>query len=59
MRIALCTYHQHTDQLDFTELLEKDGYNVTPSPGYMIFYYDKKLRAPYLRRALIRAVKMN
>ncbi len=57
MRIALCTYHQHSDQTDFTEMLEKVGYTVTPSPGYMIFYYDKKLRAPYLRRALIRATK--
>ncbi len=59
MRIALCTYHQHTDQKDFTNLLEKDQFKVTPSSGYMIFYYDKKLRAPYLRRALIRATKTN
>ena len=55
MKIALCTYHQHEDEAEFTELLEGIGYKVTPSRGYMIFYYDKKLRAPYLRRALIRA----
>ena len=57
MKIALCTYHQHNDLHDFTLLLEHAGYAVTPSDGYMIFYYDKKLREPYLRRALIRAVK--
>jgi len=30
---------------------------VTPSKGYMINYYDKKLKAPWLRRGLIRAVR--
>ena len=57
MKIALCTYHQHDDESEFTALLTKNGFNVHPSNGYMIFYYDKKLKAPYLRRALIRAEK--
>lgn len=57
LKIALCTYHQHADEQEFTTLLSDAGYEVTPSNGYMIFYYDKKLQAPYLRRALIRAVK--
>lgn len=57
MKIALCTYHQHDDEQEFTAWLNKKNYLVTPSKGYMIFHYDKKLRAPYIRRALIRAVK--
>jgi hypothetical protein len=57
MKIALCTYHQHNDEQEFTALLEKMNYNVTPSRGYMIFHYDKKLKAPFIRRALVRAKK--
>lgn len=57
MQIALCTYHQHEDEKEFGTMLLAQGYAVSPSRGYMIFYYDKKLKAPYLRRSLIRATK--
>jgi hypothetical protein len=57
-KIALCTYHKHDDEKDFTRLLKDYGFIVNPSKGYMINYYDKKLKAPYLRRGLIRAVRM-
>lgn len=57
MKIALCTYHQHDDEREFSSMLSVQGYSTSPSRGYMIFYYDKKLKAPYLRRSLIRAVK--
>lgn len=57
MQIALCTYHQHEDEKEFSAMLSAQGYAVSPSSGYMIFYYDKKLKAPYLRRSLIRATK--
>ena len=38
-------------------LLKNHGFSVTPSKGYMIHYYDKKMKAPYLRRGLIRAIR--
>jgi len=57
MKIALCTYHQHDDEQEFTTWLQQKNYKVEPSQGYMIFHYDKKLKAPYIRRALIRATK--
>lgn len=57
MKIALCTYHHQEDQQAFTDLLVRSGFAVTPSSGYMIFYYDKRLGAPFLRRGLIRATK--
>lgn len=57
MKIALCTYHQHDDEREFTSWLNSKNYNVEPSGGYMIFHYDKKLKAPFIRRALIRAIK--
>lgn len=55
MKIAICTYHKAGDEKDFTSLLGKNGFRVNPSRGYMIHYYDKKLKAPYLRRGLLRA----
>jgi hypothetical protein len=58
LKVALCTYHKNDDEKDFTPLLKGFGFSVTPSYGYMINYYDKKLKAPYLRRGLIRAVKV-
>ena len=56
-KVALCTYHKNDDEKDFTLLLSKHGFNVTPSKGYMIHYYDKKMKAPYLRRGLLRATR--
>jgi hypothetical protein len=56
-KIALCTYHKNNDEKDFTALLKNHRFSITPSKGYMIHYYDKKMKAPYLRRGLIRAVR--
>jgi len=56
-KVALCTYHKNNDEKDFTAMLKTQGFTVTPSKGYMIHYYDKKMKAPYLRRGLIRAVR--
>jgi len=53
----LCTYHKNEDEKDFTKLLNDYGFSITTSRGYMINYYDKKMKAPYLRRGLIRAIK--
>lgn len=55
LKIALCTYHKNNDEKEFTSLLEKNRFTVTPSKGYMIHYYDKKISSPWLRRGLIRA----
>jgi hypothetical protein len=57
LKIALCTYHKNNDEKDFTLMLKNFGFSVVPSKGYMIHYYDKKMKAPYLRRGLIRAVR--
>lgn len=56
-KIALCTYHKNNDEKDFTQLLNGYGFSITPSRGYMINYYDKKMKAPFLRRGLIRATR--
>jgi hypothetical protein len=57
LKIALCTYHREGDEADFTKLLENYGFEISVSKGYMINYYDKKIKAPWLRRGLIRAIR--
>jgi hypothetical protein len=57
LKIALCTYHQKDDAKVYKDLLEKSGFNVSFSRGYMIFLYSQALEPPYLRKALIRASK--
>lgn len=57
LKIALCTYHRQDDEKEFTALLKGYGFSVSPSDGYMLNYYDKKLKAPWLRRGLVRAVR--
>jgi hypothetical protein len=56
-KIALCTYHKNNDEKDFTDLLKRYGFRISPSAGYMIHYFDKKMKAPYLRRGLLRGIK--
>jgi hypothetical protein len=57
LKIALCTYHKQNDEEEFTKLLSDKGFCVTPSDGYMLFYTDKKIKPPYFRRGLLRAVR--
>lgn len=57
LKVALCTYHKQDDEEVFTELLKKQRFSVTPSKGYMINYYDKKINPPWIRRGLIRAIR--
>ncbi|HEY3390753.1 MAG TPA: FkbM family methyltransferase [Prolixibacteraceae bacterium] len=57
LKLAICTYHKQNDERDFNALLIQNGFETSHSDGYMLFYYDKKMTAPYLRRGVIRAVK--
>ncbi len=57
LRVLLCTYHKNNDEREFASTLQDQGFSVAPSNGYMIHYYDKKMKAPYLRRGLLRAEK--
>jgi hypothetical protein len=57
IKIAICTYHKQNDEKEFNLLLSEKGFKTAHSDGYMLFYYDKKLKAPYFRRGLIRAEK--
>jgi hypothetical protein len=57
IKVALCAYHQQNDEIHFSKRLRQYGFSVISSDGYMIFYNDKNIRAPYLRRGILRATK--
>jgi hypothetical protein len=57
-KIALCTYHENYDDINFKSFLEKFNYNIEFSNGFMLFYnHGTKLAPPYFRKGLLRATK--
>jgi hypothetical protein len=58
LKIAICTYHKQEDEKEFLSLLTQNGFKATHSDGFMLYYYDKKMTAPYFRRGLIRGERM-
>ncbi len=57
IKLAICTYHKAEDEKLFQSIFKNYGIASQPSKGYIIFYYDKNLCEPYLRRGLLRASK--
>jgi hypothetical protein len=57
MKVTLCTYHRHNDADTLNRMLTEKGFHTEFSKGHMIFFYDRFLDKPFLRRGLIRAVK--
>ncbi|MDR0795954.1 MAG: FkbM family methyltransferase [Tannerella sp.] len=55
LKIAICTYHKHHDEMVLKHFLEENGFSCHYSNGYIINILDKNLKKPYLRRAVIRA----
>ena len=55
LKLAICTYHKQNDENEFKELLKGYGFQTSHSEKYMLFYFDKKMKAPYFRRGLLRA----
>ncbi|MCK9414265.1 MAG: FkbM family methyltransferase [Prolixibacteraceae bacterium] len=59
LKVAICTYHNDEDEVKLNVTLKQNGFETSHSDGFLIIYTDRKLKAPYLRRGLIRAVKIN
>jgi hypothetical protein len=57
LKVAICTYHNDEDEHELNATLTQSGFETTHSDGFLIIYTDRKLKAPYLRRGLIRARK--
>jgi hypothetical protein len=51
---VICIYHRQDDGPEIRKELEGLGFSTSFSAGYMLQYWDKQLREPYLRRGLIR-----
>jgi len=54
-KLAVCTYHKKNDEKLFDSLLKGFGYDISQTPGFMLFVYGK-LTGPYFRKVLIQAV---
>ncbi len=57
----VCTYHRSGDELKLTQQLRAKGYDTIPSPGYMLFFWEKpdySMVAPFdFRKGLIYAFR--
>ena len=58
LKIVMCTYHNPNDAEEIKHMLTGSGFQTVFSKGYMIFIYDETLCAPYLRKGLIRGIKI-
>ena len=52
-RWSVCVYHHPGDEARVRTFF--DGYRVGTSPGYMLFYFDRNLQAPFFRRGVLYA----
>ncbi len=57
LKVAICTYHKPEDEHEFTRCLTEYGFETSHSDGFVLLFTDRKIKAPYLRRGLIRAIK--
>ena len=53
--LAICTYHCASHEKLFRRLFH--GWSVKNAQGYMIYYYDFKLKPPYTRRGVLKIQK--
>jgi hypothetical protein len=56
-KVAICTYHRAEDESEFNSLLKNYGFKTSHSEGFVLLFRDRQLKAPFLRRGLIRAIK--
>lgn len=54
-KLAVCTYHKKKDEQIFSKLLDGYGYDISQTPGFMLFVYGK-LAPPFFRKVLLQAV---
>jgi len=57
LKAAICTYHKPQDEQEFTLLLDQYGFETSHSDGFVLLNTDRKIKAPFLRRGLVRAIK--
>lgn len=55
--LLVCTYHKQNDASILNKFLSSFGFSNTYSNGYMCYFYDKKIKKPFLRKALMYSTK--
>lgn len=56
-KVVMASYHKHEDEILLSQELKRCGFETEHSKGYMLSIWDGIIKAPYMRRALIRARK--
>lgn len=59
IRLACCTYHKEHDAEILSNVFTELNYKTEFSDGYILFIYGQELKAPFFRKAIIRAEKNN
>jgi len=57
LKLAICTYHMPNDAENISQILNKNGFQIVFSNGYVLPFWDLNIAPPYFRKCLIRAVK--
>jgi hypothetical protein len=55
--LLVCTYHKQNDEVVLNDFLSNLGYSNSYSKGYMCYFYDKSIKKPFLRKALMFSTK--
>ncbi len=57
LKIAVCCYHNQSDETKIRKEFSLKKYRIDTSKGYMIFYSGNEFREPYLTRGVLRITK--
>ena len=57
LKVAICTYHKPEDEYEFTKRLTEYGFETSYPDGFVLLFTDRNIKAPYLRRGMIRAIR--
>ena len=57
LKMVLCTYHNEKDADTIQNILCSHNFKIRFSDHYMLFFWDKRIKAPYLRPGVIRTIK--
>lgn len=57
IKVAICTYHNQNDAIEFENFFQSLNFQTEFTQGYMLFYHDKNLKYPYFRKGVLRAWK--
>jgi hypothetical protein len=55
IRIAVASYHHQKDFEELSERLKQSNFTTKSTDGYILFYYDRNIKSPFLRRCIIQA----